>query len=97
MCVANFHVISCVPFFLTSFSHLICFSHLADVSRIVCSQLSRVRHLSQSPYRGSYVRFDDVRPPGWRSFAPSFARDLTEENVFLQITSIPSYNMSEIP
>ncbi len=27
------------PFFLTSFSHLACFSYLADVSRIICSQL----------------------------------------------------------
>ncbi len=36
MSVDNFHVISCVPFF---FSHFACFSHLADVSQIVCSQL----------------------------------------------------------
>ncbi len=27
------------PFLLVSFSHLTCFSHLADVSRTVCSQL----------------------------------------------------------
>ncbi len=36
MSVDNFHVIQCVLFF---FSGPACFSHLADVSRIVCSQL----------------------------------------------------------
>ncbi len=39
MCVINFRVISCTPFFLASFSHLTYFLRLADISQIVCSRL----------------------------------------------------------
>ncbi len=42
MCVVNFRIISCVPFFLAGFSHLTCFLRLIDLSRIVCSRLYKL-------------------------------------------------------
>ncbi len=39
MCAVNFRIVSHALFFLMSFSHRACFSHLTDFSQIVCSRL----------------------------------------------------------